>query len=119
MNVEDHPDNAKMAKAVARYRNRFHVVHGGDDGGVGSDYVTDYKMFGDLVEPNVLNAWNLEASRRYIEIYVERLAALFVVDAEAAQERVLEELEPVMCGFFEHAFLLGVMYSEAGACDED
>lgn len=111
MDYSEHPDNLRMVASVERYKERFYAIHPDDAGSstVSSpgNYSTDYKMFGDIIEPNVLNAWNLEATERYVQLYVDQLVQ------SGDPDNALELLEPVLSGFFEHVFLIGYMYAQS------
>lgn len=109
MDYSDHPDHLRMIASIERYKERFYAIHPPDETvfSTGLNYATDHKMFGDIIEPNVLNAWNMEATERYTQLYVDQLVE------KGEPENALELLEPVMSGFFEHVFLIGYMYAQA------
>lgn len=105
-----HPDGELMKTASERYKERYDATYG-HKAGETSTLVDDYKLFGDILDPRVLNSWNSDVVTRYTEVYVDRTAE-HVTKRRVNFDTALEILLPVMTGMFEHVFLMGVMFEQ-------
>lgn len=109
-------DQDLLDLAMQRYRHRFEAVYGEAawkrNAQIGMEATDDHKLFGDLISPEVLNDTNIKAVSSYVSLWASRLVEADLDENAAASSEVIASLIPVMCGLFEHIWLLGYFYRD-------
>lgn len=106
-------DSERMLRALNRYRERYSAVHGGPDAPRAvNGPETDYAMFGDLINVNSLNRFNVECVQAYVRLYANRMMEIEDGSDEIDAQEAVNTLVPVMIGMFEHAWLVGYLYRD-------
>jgi hypothetical protein len=129
MSNSKHEDLGRLERAIARYRNRFLAAHPEWEHGapMRMSIQDDHRLFGDLVDPRSLNKVNTHTVEQYMDVIDTRI--LEMAKSLEAQGIELEDedlsghfdqlLAPVMCGMFEHVFLLGYFYRDEVSKDRN
>jgi hypothetical protein len=111
MSFVESDDSERMLRAHERYKARWAAVHGDPSGPRrGSTKEYDYQLFGDFVNVDTLNRFNVECVGSFMELYTKQMQSLEEDEVDASV--ALEVLVPVMVGLFEHSWLLGYLYRD-------
>lgn len=111
MSFVESADSERMLRAVERYRARWAVVHGEENAPrKDSSKESDYALFGDMVNVDTLNRFNVECVQSYMQLYTQRMQSFDEDDIDARD--ALNALVPVMVGLYEHAWLTGYLYRD-------
>lgn len=107
----------RMIRAHEKYKARFEAIHGKKQARARVTRVEDHMLFGDLIDVDVLNKFNVEASSAYVKTYENQLEEFDGDDIGVPQ--ALQLLMPVLLGFFEHIWLLGYLYRDEEAREDE